>query len=83
MTVEEKANELMSFFDTIQFHHEKNIAYTFNHLTIEEKKRCVIYVVDEIIAAVAGYECGYWEKIKNEIEIKNTENTLKWEKKII
>jgi hypothetical protein len=68
MTIQEKANELMSFFNTIQFHHEKNIAYTFNHLTIEEKKRCVIYVVDEIIKAIDKHECGYWEKVKKEIE---------------
>lgn len=68
MTAKEKANDLIKFFDSIQFDHNKNIAYTFYHLTIQEKKLCVIKVVDEIINAIDDFECGYWEKVKKEIE---------------
>ena len=68
MTTKEKANDLIKFFDSIQFDHNKNIAYTFNHLTMEEKKWCAIKVVEEIINAIDDFESGYWEKVKNEIE---------------
>lgn len=68
MTAKEKANDLIKFFDSIQFDHDKNIAYTFDHFTIEEKKRCAMHVVDEIIEAINGVECGYWEAVKKEIQ---------------
>jgi hypothetical protein len=69
MTAQEKANDLIRFFDSIQFDHNKNIAYTFNHFTIEEKKRCAINVVDEIINEIDNYECGYWAEVKKQMQL--------------
>lgn len=67
MNAQQKANELIRFFDSIQIDYDKNIAYTFDHFTIEEKKRCAMYVVCEIIDAIDEHEVGYWQLVIKEI----------------
>jgi len=62
-TPQEKAYELIKFLDTIQYDYDKNIAYTFNHFTIEEKKKLLIKFIDEIINEVG----------KLNVEISHTE----------
>lgn len=81
-TPQEKAYELIKFLDTIQIDYDKNIAYTFNHFTIEEKKKLLIKFIDEIINGVGKLNVGivhtqYGEKL-TEIngEIRTNYNTL-------
>ena len=63
MTPTEKSYELIKFFDKIHIDSNTNIAYTFNHFTIVEKKKLLINFIDEIIKEVG----------KLNIEILHTE----------
>lgn len=76
MTPKEKAKELISLFNTKQYFDEnKNVIYTFDHFTIDDKKRSSIMFVDEIIQAIDWHEFEtpnlqlyFWQSVKKEIE---------------
>lgn len=81
MTPKEKAAQLIGFFDTIQIDHNNNVGYMLDHLTIEERKKCALVVINEILTLgldIGDYndfkDCppdwyaSYWEQVKQEIE---------------
>jgi hypothetical protein len=47
MTPKEKSEQLMKYFDLPQYDKDKNIVFTFNHFTIEQKKDCLLKLIDE------------------------------------
>lgn len=49
MTPKDKSIQMMSWFDTYHIDEEKNVAFTFTHLTLEEKKYILTKSVDEIL----------------------------------
>jgi hypothetical protein len=69
----EKAEQLMKYFDFPKYDKEKNIVFTFNHFTIEQKKYCILKGIDEIIESVNDEHISdifieFCEEVKNEIE---------------
>lgn len=70
MTPKEKALELIIFFDKIQIDSDKNIAYTFYHLGMNDRKKMALKVIDEILYVIdcTSPQYDYWEKVKKEIE---------------
>lgn len=73
MTPKEKSIQMMSWFDTYHIDEEKNVAFTFTHLTLEEKKYILTKSIDEIMNE---YNCFFqsrsqeifWQEVKHEIE---------------
>lgn len=76
MTPKQKAEELISLLNVKQYFNEnKNVIYTFDHFTIDDKKKSAIMFVDEVIKAIDWHEFEtpnlqlyYWEKVKTEIQ---------------
>jgi hypothetical protein len=74
MTAKTKAKELMAFFNKIHYTHDKEIAYTFDHITIEERKIMVLQLCNEYLNTIDGLfmpdsiAYNYWTEVKKEIE---------------
>jgi hypothetical protein len=74
MTAKTKAKELMAFFDKIHYNHDKEIAYTFDHITIEERKIMVLQLCNEYLNTIDGLfmpdsiAYNHWTEVKKEIE---------------
>jgi hypothetical protein len=69
MTPKEKVIELINFFDKIQIDSNKNIAYTFYHLGMDDRKKMALKVIDEVIEEVGKlnvkiFHAEYGEKLK-------------------
>jgi hypothetical protein len=71
MNAKEKALELILFFDKIQIDSDKNIAYTFYHLGIDDRKKMALKVIDEILEEMGRLNIvnRFWEQVKKEIEL--------------
>ena len=88
MTPKEKAIELISLFDTKQYFDEnKNVLYTFEHFTIDDKKRTVKMFIEQIINAVGKLDVEvlhtqYGDKlteINGQIRTNYNLNVLYWQ----
>lgn len=88
MTAKEKAVELITFFDKIQIDHNKNIAYSFYHLGMDDRKKMALKVIDEIIKEVGKLNVevlhtNYGEKliqINGEIRSNYASFVMYWNK---
>jgi len=74
MTPKEKVEKMMSWFDEVHIDHRKDIAYSFAHLTIEEKKYILNKSLDEILKSqnniygVNNRATTFYLEVKKEIE---------------
>lgn len=75
MIAKEKALDLITFFDKIQYDYSKGVAYTFYHLGINDRKKMAFKVIEEVISSIDWHDfevpneqIEYWEEVKKEIE---------------
>jgi site-specific DNA-adenine methylase len=77
MTPKEKAEKMISWFDEIHIDHKKDIAYSFAHLTLEEKKYILNKSIDEILKSqnniygVNNKATKFYLEVKKEINNMN------------
>jgi hypothetical protein len=71
MTPKEQAEQLIKYFDLPQYDKDKNIVFTFNHFTIEQKKDCLLKLIDEKLNETFENSNDYYfyVQLRKEIEL--------------